>query len=61
MPELERFRQMANFTTDERELFEYRSKGVPLGSVRGANEHQHIDGETAQPPGKCKNHSFMPV
>jgi hypothetical protein len=30
VPELERFRQMANFTTDEMELFEYRSKGVPL-------------------------------
>lgn len=30
VPELERFRQLANFTTDERALFEYRSKGIPL-------------------------------
>ena len=29
-PELELFRQYCNFTKDERALFEYRSKGVPL-------------------------------
>lgn len=30
VPELNRFRQLANFTPDERVLFEYRSQVVPL-------------------------------
>lgn len=30
VPELDRFRRMANFTPEERTLFEYRAQGVPL-------------------------------
>lgn len=30
VPELNHFRENCNFTDDERELFEYRSKGIPL-------------------------------
>ena len=30
LPELEYFRQVCNFTADERELFNLRSQGVPL-------------------------------
>lgn len=29
-PELERFRNTCNFTAEERELFDYRSKNTPL-------------------------------
>lgn len=29
-PELDIFRAKCNFTTDEKALFEYRAKGVPL-------------------------------
>lgn len=30
VPELNRFRQLANFTPEERILFEYRAAGVPM-------------------------------
>lgn len=30
VPELNRFRALANFTPDERTLFEYRAEGVPM-------------------------------
>ena len=30
VPELDRFRRLANFTKDERQLFEYRAAGVTL-------------------------------
>lgn len=30
VPELNRFRELANFTPEERALFEYRASGVPL-------------------------------
>ena len=30
VPELNHFRENCNFTDDERALFEYRSKGIPL-------------------------------
>lgn len=30
VPELDRFRRLANFTKDERQLFEYRASGVTL-------------------------------
>ena len=30
VPELNYFRKQCNFTTDERTLFEYRSKNIPL-------------------------------
>ena len=30
VPELDYFRAYCNFTHDERELFEYRSKNIPL-------------------------------
>lgn len=29
-PELEHFRNTCNFTAEERELFDYRSKNIPL-------------------------------
>nr|DAY15485.1 MAG TPA: ECF sigma factor [Caudoviricetes sp.] len=30
VPELNHFRQLANFTPEERALFEYRAAGVPM-------------------------------